>query len=126
MDIPKEQTEVKNETFEEISVISYEDFVKGDLRTGTVMKCERVPKSKKLLQMEVSFGDLGTRTILAGLGEQFTPEDMMGKSIVSIVNLPPRTMMGLVSHGMILAGKDKDGKLFLVGANGAADGVRLG
>lgn len=82
--------------------ITYEDFLKIDLRVGEVLAAERVPKSTKLIKMRVSFGDF-ERQILAGVGLTFEPGILVGQSYVFVVNLPPRKMMGLESHGMMLA-----------------------
>lgn len=104
---------------------TYEDFLKLDIRVGTITSAERVPKSEKLLQLQVNFGELGVRTILAGIGKDFDPTLLSGKQIVAVVNLAPRKMMGIMSHGMILAGHHTEG-LSLVSCSGVPDGVRLG
>lgn len=97
-----------------METISYEDFAKIDLRSGTITKAERVPKSKKLLQLEVYFGELGHRTILAGIGESYDPATIIGIRVTAVLNLAPRKMMGLESHGMLLAAVQTNGKLALV------------
>ncbi len=84
----------------------FEDFMKVDLRVALVTLAERVAKSDKLLRLEVDLGHLGTRQILAGIGKHYAPEDVLGKRIVVIANLPPRKMMGLESQGMVLAAGD--------------------
>lgn len=89
------------------AAITIEDFLKLDLRAGKVIAADRVPKSKKLVRMDVDFGDF-KRQILGGIGEHWAPEgdepgSLVGKTFLFVVNLPPRKMMGLESHGMILA-----------------------
>jgi len=84
----------------------FDDFMKVDLRVALVTLAERVPKSDKLLRLEVDLGHLGKRQILAGIGKHYAPEDVLGKRIVVIANLPPRKMMGLESQGMVLAAGD--------------------
>lgn len=93
-----------NEENKMADVINFDDFMKVDIRAGRIDAAERVPKSKKLLKLTVNFGSLGTRQILAGVGESYAPEDVIDKQAAFVVNLPPRKMMGLESHGMILAG----------------------
>ncbi|HYJ10084.1 MAG TPA: methionine--tRNA ligase subunit beta, partial [Polyangiaceae bacterium] len=83
-------------------------FGQIDLRVGEVTLAERVPKSDKLLRLEVDLGPLGTRQILAGIGKHYAPEALVGKRIAVLANLPPRKMMGLQSQGMVLAAGDGD------------------
>jgi len=83
-------------------------FGQLDLRVGEVKLAERVPKSDKLLRLEVDLGPLGTRQILAGIGKHYAPEALVGKRIAVLANLPPRKMMGLQSQGMVLAAGDGD------------------
>jgi methionyl-tRNA synthetase len=86
--------------------VAIDDFAKLDLRVAEVRAAERVPKSDKLLRLEVDLGPLGTRQILAGIGKHYTPEQLLGKRVAVLTNLPPRKMMGLESHGMVLAAGD--------------------
>jgi methionyl-tRNA synthetase len=79
-----------------------------DLRVGEVKLAERVPKSDKLLRLEVDLGPLGVRQILAGIGKHYQPEELIGRRIAVLANLPPRKMMGLQSQGMVLAAGDGD------------------
>jgi methionyl-tRNA synthetase len=92
--------------------ISYEDFEKVDLRVGKVLAAEAVPKSSKLLKLKIDIGE--ERTIVAGMGKDYKPEEIVGKNIVVIVNLKPTKLMGVESHGMLLAA-DTDAGLTLVG-----------
>ena len=84
--------------------ITYDDLMKVDLRAAKVLAAERVPKSTKLLKLSVDAGEAAPRTILAGLGEAYEPEAMVGRTIVIVANLAPRKMMGVESNGMVLAG----------------------
>jgi methionyl-tRNA synthetase len=86
--------------------VTIDDFVKLDLRVAEVQVAERVPKSDKLLRLEVDLGPLGTRQILAGIGKHYTPDQLVGRRVAVLANLPPRKMMGLESHGMVLAAGD--------------------
>ncbi len=98
----------------EASVITIDDFAKVELKVGRVLAAEAVPKSKKLLKLTVQDGPESQRTILAGIAESYTPEAIVDRTIVFVANLAPRPMMGLVSHGMVLAA-DTDGKAQLIG-----------
>ncbi len=107
--------------------ITFDDFLKLDIRAGTVTKAEPIAKSKKLLKLEVSFGpEVGTRTILAGVAETFSPELILGNQVIAVLNLAPRQMMGIESHGMLLAGHSATGKLSLVCCPGVHDGGEIG
>lgn len=86
-----------------LAEIPFDDFKKVDIRAGRITSAERVPKSEKLLKLIVNFGELGNRQILAGIGKSYEPEAVLDKTATFVVNLAPRKMMGLESHGMILA-----------------------
>jgi methionine--tRNA ligase beta chain len=88
--------------------ITIDDFAKIDLRVAQIVLAERIPKADKLLRLEVDLGPLGTRQILSGIAEFYTPEELTGRRIVVIANLAPRKMRGLESHGMLLAASDGD------------------
>ncbi len=98
---------------ETTSEIDFDTFCKIDLRVGRVVTADRVPKSDKLIRMDVDFGDF-KRQILGGIGKHWAPEgdeprSLVGKTFLFVVNLPPRKMMGLESHGMILATSHEEG-----------------
>ncbi|MEZ4925300.1 MAG: methionine--tRNA ligase [Saprospiraceae bacterium] len=93
--------------------IQFDDFMKMDIRTGTILEAEKVEKSKKLLKLKVDLG-FEQRTILSGIAEFFQPEEVIGKEVVVLANLAPRVMMGTESQGMILMAEDPDGKLCFV------------
>ena len=92
---------------------TFDDFLKLDMRVGTVLECTKVPKADKLLQFKIDDG-LETRTILSGIAKHFNPEELVGKQVCFIANLPPRTMRGIVSEGMILSAEDNEGRLSLL------------
>jgi methionyl-tRNA synthetase len=94
-------------------IIQYDDFARLELKTGTVIACEKVAKADKLLKLEV---DLGTekRIIVSGIAQHYQPSDMIGKQVIVVTNLAPRKMKGIESQGMILTAEDKDGKLRLL------------
>ena len=90
--------------------IVFEDFEKLDLRVGTVLSCERVPKADKLLKFEIADG-LENRTIVSGIAKHYKPEELVGKQVCFIANLPPRKLRGIESQGMILSAENFDGSL---------------
>lgn len=94
--------------------IVYEDFAKMDLRVGTILEAEKMPKAKKLIVMKVDTG-IDTRTIVSGIAEYFSPEDLIGKKVTVLVNLAPRPLRGVDSQGMILLAENPDGSLIFVG-----------
>ncbi|HRK53250.1 MAG TPA: methionine--tRNA ligase [Cyclobacteriaceae bacterium] len=96
--------------------ITFDEFSKMDMRIGKVIAAEKVEKSKKLLKMQVDTG-IDTRTVLSGIAEHYTPEEMVGKQVTILVNLAPRKIMGFESQGMILMAEDKDGALKLISSS---------
>lgn len=82
--------------------ITFDDFIKVDLRVGEILSCEKVAKSKKLFKLEVDLG-FETRIIVSGIAEHFTPEELIGKKVPIVANIPPAKLMGIESEGMILA-----------------------
>ena len=93
--------------------IAFEDFEKLDIRVGTVLSCERVPKADKLLKFVIADG-LENRTIVSGIAKYYQPEELVGKQVCFIANLPPRKLRGIESQGMILSAEGPDGKLSVV------------
>lgn len=93
--------------------ISYEEFSKMDIRIGTILEAERVPKTKKLLKLLIDTG-IDKRTVVSGIAECFEPEKIIGRQVSILVNLAPREIKGIESHGMILMAEDGDGKLSFV------------
>jgi methionyl-tRNA synthetase len=93
--------------------VSYEDFAKLDIRTGTVLECVKVPKTDKLLQFRIDDG-LNKRTIISGVAQHYRPEDLTGKQVCFVANLAPRKLKGVESEGMILFAEDAGGRLTAV------------
>ncbi len=104
-------------------LIQFEDFAKMDLRVGTILEAEKMPKANKLLVLKVDTG-IDVRTIVSGIAESFKPEDIIGKRVTVLVNLAPRALRGVESQGMILMTNNAEGKLVFV--NPDADGVGNG
>jgi methionyl-tRNA synthetase len=93
--------------------IEFEDFTKLDIRVGTILEAEKVAKTKKLLKLKVDVG-IDTRTIVSGISESFSPEEIIGLQVAVLINLAPRKIKGVESQGMILMTDTPDGKLAFV------------
>ena len=93
------------------SAVDFETFEKMDIRVGHVKDCQKVKKSKKLLQFTIDDGSGTDRTILSGIAAWYEPQDLIGKDVLFIANFPPRKMMGIESQGMILSAVNYDGSL---------------
>ena len=115
------------EETDKVPEISFDDFLKVELRVGEIIACEAVPKSSKLLKETVKFGN-ETRTIVSGIAKHFKPEEMVGKKVAFVTNLAPRKVCGVVSEGMILAAEDENGVLSLIVPENkdVLSGTRLG
>ncbi len=90
--------------------ITFDDFVKMDIRTGTILEAERVPKTDKLIKLKIDTG-IDQRTVVSGIAVDHKPEDIIGKQVSILVNLQPRKIRGIESQGMILMAEDASGKL---------------
>ncbi len=121
-----EQKQVMDKVAHALGFITFDDFLKVDIRVGEIVKAEAIPKSDKLLKLEVYLGDLGTRTICAGIAKSYDLVGIIGQQCLVVVNLAPRKMMGIESHGMILAGKWSDGRVNLAQCAGVGHGERIG
>ena len=112
-----EQAPPSGSPYEEIKdQIAFEDFAKLDFRTGTVTTAEPVPDSDKLIRVVVDLG-FEERQVLAGVADQMDPEELLGRQVVIVANLAPRTMFGLESQGMMLMAEDREGNLVPIGAD---------
>jgi methionyl-tRNA synthetase len=110
----KKANEAANKTVEpQKETITFEDFTKLDIRVGTILEAEKMPKTKKLLKLKVDTG-IDTRTIVSGIAESFTAEEVVGKKVTVLVNLAPRALRGVESQGMILMTENPEGKLVFV------------
>jgi methionine--tRNA ligase beta chain len=99
-----------------IQTIQYDDFAKIDLRVATVIECKIHPSGDKLLVLQIELAGGERRQICAGIRAHYTPEAMVGKQIIVVANLAPRTLRGEVSHGMLLAATDAvTGKVIVMG-----------
>ena len=98
--------------------VAFDDFLKTDIRVGTVKECKRAPKADKLLQFLIDDG-MGDRTIVSGIAKYYKPEDLVGKQVCFVANFAPRKLKGVESQGMILSAENPDGSLTVIGPTGA-------
>lgn len=106
--------------------VSFDDFQRMDIRVSTIVAAEKVAKTKKLLKLTVDTG-IDRREIVSGIAEHYAPEELVGRQVLVLVNLEPRTLKGIESRGMILMGEDAAGKLVLLGpATTVNDGATVG
>jgi methionyl-tRNA synthetase len=113
--INKLKAEVTQETTMENPIkpeITYDDFIKMDLRTAVVLECTKVPKADKLLQLTLDLG-FEKRTVVSGIAEHFSPDEVIGKRVTLLANLVPRKIRGVESRGMILMAESEDGLSFV-------------
>ena len=94
-------------------IIEFDDFSKVDIRVGTVIEAENLPKSNKLLKLKINTG-LDERIILSGIAKFYSTEEIINKKVMVLINLKPRKMMGIQSEGMLLLAEDSDGNLSLM------------
>ena len=124
LEATKKVNESENKTvMPQKETINFEDFTKMDLRVGTILEAEKMPKTKKLLVLKVDTG-IDTRTIVSGIAESFSPEEIIGRQVTVLVNLAPRALRGVESEGMILMTENKEGKLIFL--NPSEEGVANG
>ncbi len=109
--VKQEQKEPKKENKKEQTsgIITIDEFFKTELKIGTIIEAEEVPKSKKLLKLKVDLGEEKPRQIIAGIKEWYSPESLIGTQACVVANLKPAKLMGMLSEGMLLAAKDKNG-----------------
>ena len=111
----KEENRIKNfQAAPQAPDVDFDTFMKADIRVGTVVECEKVPKADKLLKFKIDDG-MGCRTIVSGIAKHYSPEDLIGKQVCFIANLPVRKLKGIPSQGMILSAENADGSLVVIG-----------
>ena len=94
-------------------MISFDDFLQMDLKTGTILEAEKMAKTKKLLVLKIDLGK-EQRTVVSGIAESYHPEDVVGKKVTVLTNLKPRTIRGVESQGMLLMAEDQEGRLIFI------------
>lgn len=122
----KKQNEINEKHAEPIKeLVDIEQFDKLDIRVGTVLECAKVPKSDKLLQFKIDDG-MGGRTIVSGIAAYYKPEDLVGKQVCFVANLPVRKLRGVESNGMIISAQDSDGSYIVISpSRKVANGSRI-
>ncbi len=114
LEATKKSNSSENEPAEpQKETIQFDDFTKLDIRVGTILEAEKMPKTKKLMKLKVDVG-IDIRTIVSGIAEYFSPEEIIGQKVIVLVNLAPRNLRGVDSHGMILMTEDTEGKLTFI------------
>jgi methionyl-tRNA synthetase len=102
--------------------VSFDDFSKMDIRIATILEAEKVPKTAKLLKLKLDTG-LDIRTVVSGIAEHYSPENIIGQQVCLLANLAPRNIKGIESQGMILMAEDRDGKLkFIIPSEKVGEG----
>ncbi len=127
LETSKKANEAANKSIEpQKEEITFDDFTKLDIRVGTILEAEKMPKTKKLLVLKVDTG-IDTRTIVSGIAESFKPEEVIGKRVTVLVNLAPRQLRGVESQGMILMTEDETGRLVFVnpGIESVSNGLKI-
>jgi len=127
LEASKKANEAANKVVEpQKEPITFDDFTKLDMRVGTIIEAEKMPKAKKLLVLKVDTG-IDIRTIVSGIAESFSAEEVVGKRVTVLVNLAPRALRGVESQGMILMTESADGKLVFVNPDDAnvANGLQI-
>ena len=108
-----------------LAEIQYDDFAKVELRVCKVLDCQPIKKAKKLLQLTLDDGTKEPRTVASGIAKWYKPEDLIGKSVIVVANLAPRTLCGVESHGMILAGEITEDDIKVAFVDGLPAGTQL-
>jgi methionyl-tRNA synthetase len=110
---------------EGLAEIVYDDFAKVELRVCEVKDCQPIKKAKKLLELTLDDGTKTPRTVASGIAKWYKPEDLIGKKVIVVANLAPRTLCGVESHGMILAGEISEDDVKVAFVDGLPAGTQL-
>lgn len=116
--------EPKKEAVTEDGVITYDDFAKVELKVAKIKEAVRVEKSEKLIKLQLELGD-EKRQIVAGIGKAYGPEELIGKEIIIVANLAPRALMGVESHGMLLAAGGAENPVLLTPEKEIESGAKV-
>jgi len=117
-EILKRESALEEPQTEEVDYIEFEDFMKVEMKTGTILSVENHPNADKLYVVTIEDGPESTRTVCAGLKSYYSVEDLVGKSVVFVANLKPRKLRGVMSEGMMLAAEDSEGNVTLLTTDG--------
>lgn len=106
-------------------IIKYDDFLKLDIRVGSVQEAEKIEGSDKLIRLTVDIGEESHRQVIAGIGKKYTPEELEGRQMILLVNLESREIFGYKSEGMILAASDENGPVVISPAENVSVGSTI-
>ncbi len=123
--LPAEEEKEEAKEIVGLAEIQYDDFAKVELRVCKVLDCQPIKKAKKLLQLTLDDGTKEPRTVASGIAKWYKPEDLIGKSVIVVANLAPRTLCGVESHGMILAGEITEDDIKVAFVDGLPAGTQL-
>ena len=121
----EEENEEEAKEIVGLAEIQYDDFAKVELRVCKVLDCKPIKKAKKLLELTLDDGTKEPRTVASGIAKWYSPEDLIGKSVIVVANLAPRTLCGVESHGMILAGEITEDDIKVAFVDGLPAGTQL-
>ena len=124
--LPEIKEEEEEKTIVGLKEIEFDDFAKVELRVAKVLDCEPIKKAKKLLKLTLDDGTKEPRTVASGIAQWYKPEDLIGKSVVIVANLKPRTLCGVESKGMVLAGEITEDDIKVLFVDGMPAGTMLG
>ena len=124
--LPEIKEEEEEKTIIGLKEIEFDDFAKVELRVAKVLDCEPIKKAKKLLKLTLDDGTKEPRTVASGIAQWYKPEDLIGKSVVIVANLKPRTLCGVESKGMVLAGEITEDDIKVLFVDGMPAGTMLG
>ena len=124
--LPEIKEEEEEKTIIDLKEIEFDDFAKVELRVAKVIDCEPIKKAKKLLKLTLDDGTKEPRTVASGIAQWYKPEDLIGKSVVIVANLKPRTLCGVESKGMVLAGEITEDDIKVLFVDGMPAGTMLG
>ncbi len=124
--LPQVEEEAEEKTIIGLKEIEFDDFAKVELRVARVVDCEPIKKAKKLLKLTLDDGTKEPRTVASGIAQWYKPEDLIGKSVVIVANLKPRTLCGVESKGMVLAGEITEDDIKVLFVDGMPAGTMLG
>mgnify|MGYP002513856991 FL=1 len=124
--LPEIKEEEEEKTIIGLKEIEFDDFAKVELRVAKVIDCEPIKKAKKLLKLTLDDGTKEPRTVASGIAQWYKPEDLIGKSVVIVANLKPRTLCGVESKGMVLAGEITEDDIKVLFVDGMPAGTMLG
>jgi methionyl-tRNA synthetase len=124
--VKREDKKVSTMEIEEDNLITIDQFFETSLKIGTILEAEEVPKSKKLLLLQVDVGEAKPRQVVAGIKEFYSAESLINTQVAVVANLKPAKLMGMMSEGMLLAAKDENGLCLMRPESAKTSGTNIG